>query len=223
MSEERENLFQSRKSYRRFDKNRPIPQDTLENMLTDALRAPSWSNTQPWEVFVATGDILSEIKEAYIAAYENSEQPNTDVPVPQEWPEYIQDRSNRNGMSMFKSLGIDRNDSVARENNKRNNIEMFDGTALAIICQERTLTEWSTMDLGTFAGYLMLSAEHHGVQSVPAYNSILYPHILREKLSIPDHLILRSGIVFGYALEGHPYNKHKSGREPLHKMVHFVK
>lgn len=220
--EERKNLFQSRKSHRKFDKSKPIPQATLENILTDALRAPSWANTQPWEVFIATGGTLEAVREAYLAAFDRSEPYNTDVPVPKEWPEYMQERSVRNSIHMFECMGIDREDEKARELNRRNNISFFDGTALVIICQERSLTDWSTMDLGTFAGYLVLAAEHHQVQSVPAFNSIAYPQILREKLSIPDHLIIRSGVVLGYAVEDSPYNEHTSDREALHQMVHFL-
>lgn len=128
---ESKNLFQRRKSHRKFDKNQPIPQTTLENILTDALRAPSWSNTQPWEVFVAAGSTLEEIREAYLAAFDRSEPYNTDVPVPKEWPEYMQERSIRNSIHMFECMGIDREDEKARELNRRNNISFFDGTALS--------------------------------------------------------------------------------------------
>ena len=33
----------------------PVPLDLMKKILQQALRAPSWANTQPWEFAVATG------------------------------------------------------------------------------------------------------------------------------------------------------------------------
>lgn len=214
-------LFQSRKSHRKFDRNQPVSLDRLDQIFQDALRAPSWANTQPWEIYVATGDTLEALRTAYLAAYDRSEPAAPEVPIPAEWPDALQDRSRRNGILMFENAGIAREDQKAREANWRNNFQFFEAPVLAVLCQDRSLTDWSTMDLGTFAGYLLLAAEHYGVQSVPAFSSVAYPNLLREALGIPDHLLIRAGIVLGYALAGHPYNKHVSEREPLHSLVHY--
>jgi nitroreductase len=45
----------SRRSTRDFLPT-PIPQELLEKVLTDALTAPSWSNTRPFMIAVAEGD-----------------------------------------------------------------------------------------------------------------------------------------------------------------------
>ncbi|MFM9014916.1 MAG: nitroreductase family protein, partial [Candidatus Nanopelagicus sp.] len=34
---------------------KPVPQEIIEQILTDSLTAPSWSNTRPFKVAVATG------------------------------------------------------------------------------------------------------------------------------------------------------------------------
>lgn len=221
MSRNQHNLFQSRKTYRKFDRNQPVSPDRLNRIFQDALRAPSWSNTQPWEIYVASGEPLEALRTAYLSAYDHSEPAAPEVPVPAEWPDALQDRSRRNGILMFQNAGIAREDQKAREANWRNNFQFFEAPVLAVLCQDRSLTDWSIMDLGTFAGYLMLAAEHYGVQSVPAFSSVAYPKLLREVLGIPDHLLIRSGILLGYALAGHPYNKHVSEREPLHSLVHY--
>jgi len=221
MSRNQLNLFQSRKSHRKFDRNKSVSPDRLDQIFQDALRAPSWANTQPWEIYVATGDTLEALRTAYLAAYDRSEPTAPEVPIPPEWPDALQDRSRRNGILMFENAGIAREDQKAREANWRNNFQFFEAPVLAVICQDRSLTDWSTMDLGTFAGYLLLAAEYYGVQSVPAFSSVAYPKLLREALEIPDHLLIRSGIELGYALAGHPYNKHVSEREPLRSLVHY--
>ncbi len=42
--------------------DRPVPRETLEAILSDALRTPSWANTQPWEIFVAGGEVFERIR-----------------------------------------------------------------------------------------------------------------------------------------------------------------
>ena len=44
----------SRKSIRAFETNE-VPRALLERVLTDALRAPSWGNTQPWGLNIVSG------------------------------------------------------------------------------------------------------------------------------------------------------------------------
>ncbi len=44
----------SRRSVRAF-LPRPVPRETIEAMLAVAARAPSGTNTQPWRVYVLTG------------------------------------------------------------------------------------------------------------------------------------------------------------------------
>ena len=46
----------SRRSTRDFLPT-PIPQEILDQILTDALTAPSWSNTRPFKIAVATGEV----------------------------------------------------------------------------------------------------------------------------------------------------------------------
>ena len=55
----------SRFSVRAF-KPDPIDRGTLEKLIEAALRAPSWANTQPWEVYVAGGEALDRLRAGYI-------------------------------------------------------------------------------------------------------------------------------------------------------------
>jgi nitroreductase len=54
-----------RKSIRAF-KPDPVSLDTLKKILEEAIRAPSWANTQPWEFAVATGKPLEEIRALFL-------------------------------------------------------------------------------------------------------------------------------------------------------------
>ena len=57
--------IRARKSIRAF-KPDPVSKETLSRILEQALRAPSWANTQPWEFAVVTGRQLEEIREGFL-------------------------------------------------------------------------------------------------------------------------------------------------------------
>lgn len=57
----------SRHSVRAF-LDTPVPQQIIKDILTVASRAPSGTNTQPWKVYVVTGQKRDEMVERVCAA-----------------------------------------------------------------------------------------------------------------------------------------------------------
>ena len=51
-------VLRSRRSIRAFS-DRPVQQDTINDILLDAIESPSSSNTQPYKVAVADGDTMT--------------------------------------------------------------------------------------------------------------------------------------------------------------------
>ena len=49
----------------------PVPRETIEDILRVAARAPSGTNTQPWQVYVLTGAAKAELSRAIRAAYDD--------------------------------------------------------------------------------------------------------------------------------------------------------
>ena len=49
----------------------PVPRETLEDILRVAARAPSGTNTQPWQVHVLTGATRQRLVDAILAAYDD--------------------------------------------------------------------------------------------------------------------------------------------------------
>ena len=78
-----ESAIRQRKSIRAF-KPDPVPREMLRNILEQALRAPSWANTQPWEFFVVTGERLHEVQKAYLERGE--QEPQSEIARPYEFP-----------------------------------------------------------------------------------------------------------------------------------------
>jgi hypothetical protein len=61
-------FLSSRRSTRDFLTN-PIPSELLEQLIADSLTAPSWSNTRPFKVCVATGDVQKRISSEFIGRW----------------------------------------------------------------------------------------------------------------------------------------------------------
>ena len=58
--EELEKLYLTRQSCRSFDANKPVERELLERICKLALLSPSACNTQPWRLYVVTGDKAKE-------------------------------------------------------------------------------------------------------------------------------------------------------------------
>ncbi|MFB5283171.1 nitroreductase family protein [Peribacillus sp. Hz7] len=117
--------------------------ETLVKVFDDATRAPSWANSQPWEIYVAAGETLEELRSAYLQSYENGEPGQQEMPVPKEWPDYIQERMNQAYAASFKAMGIERDDQEAREANWKNNFAFFNAPVAVFLCLDASLTDWS--------------------------------------------------------------------------------
>lgn len=59
-------LMKERHSCRKFQ-SKPIPEATLKDIISIALMSPSWCNSQPWTIYVASGKTMEEIRKEWIA------------------------------------------------------------------------------------------------------------------------------------------------------------
>lgn len=213
-------LFFERHTVRKF-LPKPVRKEVLTKVLEAATRAPSWANSQPWEIYVAAGERLEKLRSAYVHSFESHEPDCQEISRPQEWPEYLGNRMKKSFAATFKSRNIDREDEEARRENRRNNYQFFEAPVAVFLCMDDSLTDWSLLDIGIFANSLMLAAKAYGLDSAPAASSVAYPRHLRKILAIPDNQKIIVGIMIGYADTDHPYNQNQSGRVPLEEVVHF--
>ena len=68
----------------------PIPANVLKQILEQAIWAPSWANTQPWEFAVASGKKLQEINKLVLA--KGTERAYPDIARPPLFPEIYLNR-----------------------------------------------------------------------------------------------------------------------------------
>ena len=59
-------IMKQRHSIRHF-LSKPIPKETLKKIMEISLLTPSWGNSQPWNLYIASGNTLENIKKEWIA------------------------------------------------------------------------------------------------------------------------------------------------------------
>ena len=64
-------LMKARHSCRKFQ-SKPIPEEVLKDIISISLHAPSWCNSQPWNIYVASGQTLEEIRKEWISKGESN-------------------------------------------------------------------------------------------------------------------------------------------------------
>ncbi len=204
----------SRHSARAF-LSKPIEKEKLEAVLEAAVRAPSWANSQPWEVFIATGTTLERIKDGYQQKYSEKAAAAPETPRPAHWTQAALKRQQRLYPDMVRDCG----DAV--EQFGMLNQSLFNASAVIYICIDKVLSEWSLYDIGAFSQSIMLAATEHGLATIPAITLMLYPDVLRRELKIPDNLRLTIGIAIGYADRENKINNFISSRSPISETVRF--
>jgi nitroreductase len=199
----------------------PIDRGTLEKIMEAALRSPSWANTQPWEIYLAGGEVLNRLRAAYLTNLENCVARNPDLTAPKQWPAALQKRMENLRSERMATLELVCPDKSELKDLSAMNYHFFYAPVVAYICMDKTLTPWSVFDLGLFSQSLMLAARHFGVDSAPAVTLVAHPDLIRKELKIPDELSIIIGIALGLADVEHPQNRYRTTRRFVQEAVTF--
>ncbi|HFI0567465.1 TPA: nitroreductase [Streptococcus suis] len=183
--------LKNRISIRDF-KNSPVATETLTAIVSDAQQAPSWANSQPWKVYIATGDTMKAIQKEHLEKSEAGIKGNTDLPTKpiQEWG----DLSWSNMSAWLDKIGKD----DAMTNFATANANLWNAPAMAYFTVPKEAPVWSIYDMGSFTQVFMLSAASRGVDTMVAYENIKYPDEIRKHLEVSEDEIIVAGIALGY-------------------------
>ena len=222
-------LVQSRRSVRDFAPT-PIPQSVLDAVLADANQSPSWSNTQPYRIAVATGPVRDRLATELGQRFDKGMAaqnggwlakarllltreglPDGDYTVNFEYPEDLQSQRRATGHGLYELLGIGRKDHAARQAQMRRNFEFFGAPTAIFVFVHSGLREFAALDAGIFTQTLMLSAHAHGLGTCAQGALATWAGPVREAFSIPSGYKLICGISIGYA-SAHAVNQYHPGR-----------
>jgi nitroreductase len=220
-----EDALASRLSVRDF---LPTPVDgaVIRRVLTQAARAPSGGNVQPWHIDVVAGERLDALKAvmqrrlAEVAAGDHSEQPAYDI-YPKELVAPYRDYRFALGEAMYARLGIPREDKAARLRWFARNYAFF-GAPMALFCSvDRRMgpPQWS--DLGMYLQSVMLLLRSAGLDSCAQECWAVYPTTVGEFIGLPPERMLFTGMAIGHRNAAHPVNGLASERAPLEAFAQF--
>jgi nitroreductase len=219
--------IKERKSIRAF-KPDPVPLDLLKKIIEQALRAPSWANTQPWEFAVATGKKLKAIQDAFVkqgmGPMQNSQ---SEVARPGEFPEPYITRIQK--MQAKESRG--RTSQATKEEMEArflNNFRHYGATTCIYLLvgknfyqQPKGINSWALYDCGSAVQNIMLLATSYGLGTIAQAMAVVYPDIIRKELGIPADKLIALGIAIGYPDWKNPVNDDFRDREPLDEVAKF--
>lgn len=177
----------SRRSIRRFLPT-SVPRETIEAILKVAARAPSGTNTQPWQVHVLTGAALSRLSAQILAAYDDPAQAAQHTEeyayYPREWRSPYIDRRRKVGWDLYGLLGIVKGDKPAMHAQHGRNYLFFDAPVGLIFTIDRVMERGSWLDYGMFLQNIMVAARGRGLDTCPQAAFTQFHRIIEDALGL---------------------------------------
>lgn len=234
MSEAFAELVRSRRSVRAF-KPDPIPPELLQKVLNDANWSPSWCNTHPYFLAIASGSHKDRIKVKLCELFDiaNAAQnggwmsiagmlvtrkgiPDGDYNNLFKYPPELDQHRKDCGFGLYSLLGIARDDRKARDLQMKKNFEFFGAPTIIFLFAHGAMAEYSVLDAGIFLQTLMLSAEANGLATCAQGALATWASPIREEFGdkIPPKYKLLCGLSIGYRADD-IVNTFNPGRPPL--------
>lgn len=230
-------LLRARRSIRDFSA-REVPADLVAAILDDARWAPSWSNTQPYKIAVARGELKDQLKEQLLARYDAATKlqgggvlgklaafltrskalPDGDFDTRFEYPKELTPRRRATGFGLYSVLRIAREDAAARNRQMRRNWEFFGAPVVLFVFVRQELGVYSVLDAGIYLQSLMLSAQAHGLGTCAEGALGTWGSPVRAAFEVPPAYKLLCGLALGWPSE-HAVNAYNPGRVDVAEML----
>ena len=212
-------IANERRSIRGFRPD-PLSEELVRQIFTDALRAPSNCNTQPWFVHVATGQVLEELRAELPQRFAAGDM-SLDYPYDGKYEGVYKERQYASATVLYDALGIPREEKAKRQTWFLRNFSFFDAPAVAFFTLPESFGLREACDLGMFAQTVMLGITARGLGSCPQTALGFMAHVIKPALNIPEDQKLLFGLSFGYPDDEDPANKAVTDRARLEDVVRF--
>jgi nitroreductase len=192
-------------------------------ILETARRSPSGGNLQPWHIHVLAGEPLARLIAAVrgrLQQFPRGEGSEYDI-YPKDLGEPYRSRRFKCGEDMYATIGVPREDKLARLLQFARNYEFFGAPVGLFFYVDRQMgpPQWS--DLGMFMQTVMLLAREHGLHTCAQEAWSVWHHTVGEFLQVPPERMLFSGMALGYRDESAPINRLRTDRAPLAEIADF--
>ncbi|UZX31950.1 nitroreductase [Lactobacillus helsingborgensis] len=214
------NVYNHERVTRKFT-SRKVNEKLLAKIIKKAQLSPSLLNSQPWKVYMITGDALDALKKEVKVQIENNVEPHEDFVkmLSLDWDSY----PSQNMAAVGASQPYFFNNKMELFSEANDN--MFNAQDIAFLTIPRTSPVWSVYDLGIFSQSIMLLALDEGLSIMPAHSMVSYPELVRKYGKIPEDELVGMAIGLGYQDNAAEVNDPKfyPDRLPFEKIYKLVK
>ncbi|ASK28391.1 nitroreductase [Neisseria chenwenguii] len=193
-----ETTVRSRQSIRTFLPEE-IPQNVIDEVVKDAIAAPSACNTQPWNVHIISGETLKKVSDKIKYNYENGILSPDSYFDQSEYTGIFEARWRNQYKFVYDGFGVAREDKEGRHRVNLLNAEFYGAkhSALFFVPKFGDNTEAIAADMGMFGQNFMLSLTARGYGSIPQLMIGVFGSGVREMLGVSDDYKLVWGVSFG--------------------------
>jgi nitroreductase len=204
----------------------PVPRETIEQILAVAARAPSGTNTQPWQVHVLTGEAKAALSRDIRAAYDDpAERARHTEPYayyPTEWQSPYIDRRRKVGWDLYGLLGIGKADKARMHEQHAKNYDFFGAPVGLMFTIDRVMQQGSWLDYGMFLQSVMVAARARGLDTCPQAAFTQFHRIIARHLGLRDEQTVVCGMSLGWADPAAVENTLITEREPVSGFARFL-
>jgi len=215
----------SRRSIRAY-LPQPVAHADIVQILQVAGRAPSGTNTQPWQVYVLEGERKQALTNAILAVHNDPEQAQQHTEeyayYPHHWVAPFIDRRRKVGWDLYALLGLTRDNKAGMAAQHGKNYDFFGAPVGLIFTIDRVLAQGSWLDYGMFLQNVMVAARGRGLDTCPQAAFTQYHRVIADQLQLPAHQMVVCGMALGYADLSKVENSLNTERMALDEFVKFV-
>lgn len=216
-------VVMGRRSIRGY-KPDPVPKAVITDVLEMAMRAPSSLNTQPWNFYVVTGDVLDKIRAG------NVERTLAGVADSREFrggPGYEgvhRERQIEIAIQLFGAMGIERDNKEKRQDWVLRGFRQFDAPVSIVVTYDRSIhgSDIGPFDCGAVTNALVNAAWSKGLGCVINSQGIMQSPVVREHAHIPDDQVIMICVAMGYPEDSFPANGVVSRRKSIEEGATFL-
>jgi nitroreductase len=216
-----DSVIRGRRSIRAYEPE-PVPEGVIREILDAARWAPSWRNTQAWNVWVLTGDALQRYKAEFRAAVERDDPAALDLPATAEWPQACSARiaaTMKSRAATLEAAGEPSGPAAALARMA----DLFGAPCLLVLGFDDCLAEaYAGFDTGAFVQNVCLAAYDRGLGTCIVATVVRYPDILRRLLPGAEGKRFAVSVTLGSPVADSPANTFARSRADLDEFVTWV-
>lgn len=219
----------SRHSVRAF-LDKAVDQQIIKDILTVSSRAPSGTNTQPWKVYVVTGqkrqEVIDRVCKAQIEVSANpalaEQYQETFAYYPETWISPFIDRRRENGWGLYGLLDIKKGEKEKMAAQHLRNYQLFDAPVALFFTVNKAMGIGSKMDISMMIQNVMVAAKARGLDTCPQAAWNHFHPIVMDVIGAPEDEELVCTVALGYADPDHIVNTFITPRVPAEEFTVFL-